>query len=99
MAILIFEICSQVKIGQKIGDFDSKYVCMESWFCFNLDRNMLGVGPGRACKMWARVELVLYTILRARAFEGLPCPGLWAWGLDCSLSPKTRPIQAQAFGL
>jgi hypothetical protein len=35
-------------------------------------------------------------ILRARAFAGLT---LWVWGLDCGLSPKTRPGRAWALGL
>jgi hypothetical protein len=37
--------------------------------------------------------------MRAWAFAGLAWPSGRAWGLDCGLSPKTRPAQAQAFGL
>jgi hypothetical protein len=47
------------------------------------------IGPERAWKVRARVGLGL---LRA-------WPGGQAWGLACGLSPKTRPVQAQAFGL
>jgi hypothetical protein len=48
---------------------------------------VLYLGPGRACRMWARV------------FEGLTSPCLRAWGLDCRLSPKSRPVWARALGI
>jgi hypothetical protein len=47
------------------------------------------LGPDRACKVWAQVGLGL-----VRAW-----PGGRAWGLDCRLSPKTRPARAWALGL
>jgi hypothetical protein len=37
---------------------------------------LMALGPGRACKLWAR------------AFAGLARPGLRAQGLDCGLSPQ-----------
>jgi hypothetical protein len=62
------------------------------------------LGPGRACKMRARVGLGLYTagsgfILRAQAFMGLAWPGLQARSLECRLGPKIGPMLARAFGL
>jgi hypothetical protein len=44
---------------------------------------------GRACKLWARVALRFL----------LAWPRLWARGLDCGLSPKSRPVHARALGL
>jgi hypothetical protein len=37
--------------------------------------------------------------LRARAFAALAWPGGHSRGLDCRLSPKTRPARTWAFGL
>jgi hypothetical protein len=45
------------------------------------------VGLGRACKM------------QALAFAGLAWPGLRARGLECRLSPKSRPMRARSLGL
>jgi hypothetical protein len=58
-------------------------------FCFHtlrligVDTRPVFIGPDRACKIWAPVGLEL----------------LRAWGLDCGLSPKTRPLRARSFCL
>jgi hypothetical protein len=54
---------------------------------------------GRVGPVILGLRLGLGFLLWARAFVGLAWLGLQAWGLDCGLSPKTRPAWTRAVGL
>jgi hypothetical protein len=70
---------------------------LQSWAALTRSTNKKHIFYLKLCR--AGLGLGSGFILRAWAFVGLVWPGLRARGLDCSLSPKTRPMQTRVFGL